>query len=148
MAPALSVSALREKLGPRYTEVVRGHRPMAVKRGADELALLLGADEALSLVADRRFEPEVFGSGDSVSFWLPQLELYGQGADAGAAREDLLAEVRVYVDDFLMHAREYVGAPNRSGHLPYVIRAYLADLQGKLAEVIFPPAPPLAAQST
>ncbi len=143
MPAPLTVSSLREKIGPRLTDVVRDHRPVAVRRGQDELALLVGAQEVLALVADRRFSPEVFGSTGSVSIWLPELELYGQGPDLQLAKEDLLSEVRVYLDEYL-GSSEYVRAPNRSGHLPHVIRAYLADLRDELADVIFP-GPPAAA---
>jgi len=143
MPSPLTVTALREKIGPHLSDVVRDRRPVAVRRGQHELALLIGAQEMLALVADRRFAPEVFGANDAVSIWLPELELYGQGADVPAAKDDLLSEVRVYVDEYLASG-EYVSALNRSGHLPYVVRAYLADLRGELAEVIFPgpPAPP------
>ncbi|MGK2936221.1 MAG: hypothetical protein ACSLFR_00185 [Solirubrobacteraceae bacterium] len=80
-----------------------------------------------------------------MSIWLPELELYGQGEDLPAAKDDLLGEVRTYVDEYL-GSGEYVSAPNRSGHLPYVVRAYLADLRDELAEVVFPgpPAQPTA----
>lgn len=141
----LTVTSLREKIGPHLSGVVRDHRPVAVRRGQDELALIVGAQEALALVANRRFNPEVFGQPGSVSIWLPELELYSQGGDMQAAKDDLLSEVRVYVDEYL-GSSEYVSAPNRSGHLPYVVRAYLADLRGELAEVIFPgpPVPPAA----
>lgn len=143
MPAPLSVTSLREKIGPHLSGVVRDHRPVAVRRGRDELALLLGAQEALALVADRTFSPEVFGSHGSASIWLPELELYGQGPDIRAAKEDLLSEVRAYVDEYL-GSGDYVRAPNRAGHLPYVLRAYLADLRGELEDVIFsgPPAAP------
>lgn len=148
MPSPLTVTALREKIGPHLSDVVRDRRPVAVRRGQHELALLIGAQEMLALVADRRFGPEVFGANDAMSIWLPELELYGQGADVPAAKDDLLKEVRVYVDEYLASG-EYVSAPNRSGHLPYVVRAYLADLRGELAEVIFPgpPAPPAAVRA-
>src|SRR5262245_27706174 len=140
MRTSLSVTSLREQIGPCLSEVVRNHRPIAVRRGRDELALIVGAQEALALVGDRRFSPEVLGASGSVSIWLPEFELYGCGSDVQTAKDDLLNEVRLYIDDYL-GSNEYVRSPNRSGHLPHVIRAYLADLRGELADVIFS-APP------
>lgn len=145
MPAPLTVTSLREKIGPHLSHVVRDHRPVAVRRGRDELALLVGAQEALLLVADRRFSPEVFGRPGAVSIWLPELELYGQGDDLQAAKDDLLGEIRTYVDEYL-DSSDYVSASNRSGHLPFVVRAYLADLRGELAEVVFP-GPPSATAS-
>jgi hypothetical protein len=100
------------------------------------LALLLGASEVKILLDDHRFNPEV-SSGDAGGFsiWLGELELYGQGPDYEAAKEDLLDEIREYVGEYLSDSG-YVRAPNRASHLPYVIRAYIADREGDLESVI------------
>ncbi len=108
-----------------------------MQRGRAELAVLIGAPEVKVLVGDRRFNPEVFGGGiGGVSIWLGELQLYGQGATYEEAKEDLLEEVREYVEEYLSDSR-YVRAPNRAEHLPYVIRAYIADREGDLTSVIF-----------
>jgi hypothetical protein len=142
----LKVSAFRKQMGPRLDAVLHEHLPLPMQRGR-ELAVLVGAAEMNALLEDRRFNPEVFGGGaDGVGLWLPELQLYGQGASYAEAKEDLLDEVREYVDEYMSDGR-YVRAPNRAGHLPYVIRAYIADREGKLASVIFgaPPEPAGAA---
>lgn len=139
---SISVSRLRDTMRATFSGVVREHRPVTVTRGAEELALLVGADDVSVLLDDRRFEPEIFGTDDAVSVWLPQLELYGQGGSLDEAREDLLDEVRQYVGEYLADGG-YLVAPNRRPDFPYVLKAFLADRDGGLADVIFP-APPSA----
>ena len=143
MNTPLKVSTFRKEMSPRLDAVLREHLPLPVQRGRAELAVLIGAPEVKVLVGDRRFNPEVFGGGsDGVSLWLGELQLYGEGATYEEAKEDLLEEVREYVGEYLSDSR-YVRAPNRAQHLPYVIRAYIADREGDLASVIFsgPPDP-------
>lgn len=145
----LKVSTFRKEMSPRLDAVLREHLPLPVQRGRAELAVVIGAPEVKVLVGDRRFNPEVFGGGsDGVSVWLGELRLYGEGATYEEAKEDLLEEVREYVDEYLSDSR-YVRAPNRAEHLPYVIRAYIADREGDLASVIFsgPPSLPRSATS-
>jgi Antitoxin of toxin-antitoxin, RelE / RelB, TA system len=137
MHAPLKVSTGRKEMSPRFDAVLHEHLPLPVQRGSGELAVLVGAPEVKVLVGDRRFNPEVFGGGDDgVSLWLAELQLYGQGATYEAAKEDLLDEVREYVDEYLSDST-YVRAPNRAPHLPYVIRAYIAEREGDLETVIF-----------
>lgn len=153
MPAPVSISLFRQKAGPYFTEAVHRHSPLAIQRGSADLGLLLGRDEAWMLLSDRSFSPEVMrgdgGRGDGgVSIWLPEMAVYGQGAAYGEAKADLLEEVRVYVDEYLANAAEYQRAPNRASHLPYVLKAYLAEVRGELEQVIFPgPADPPAASN-
>lgn len=141
MPEPISISLFRQKAGPYFTEAVHRHSPLAIQRGSGDLGLLLGRDEAWALLADRSFAPELMRSDGSISIWLPEFAIYGQGATYAEARADLLDEVRVYIDEYLTNAAEYQRAPNRAAHLPHVIKAYLAELRGELEEVIFPGPP-------
>jgi hypothetical protein len=141
MPKPVSISSFRQRTGPYFTEAVHRHAPLAILRGSEDLGLLLGRDEAWALLADRSFSPEVMRGDGGVSIWLPEFALYGQGATYAQARADLLEEVRAYLDEYLTEAAEYRRAPNRAAHLPYVIKAYLADLRGELERVIFPGPP-------
>jgi hypothetical protein len=143
MPEPVSISSFRQKTGPYFTEAVHKHSPLVIRRGNEDLGLLLGGDEAWALLADRSFTPEVMRGDGSVSIWLPEFALYGQGATYAEAKADLLDEVRVYIDEYLANAAEYQRAPNRAAHLPHVIKAYLADLRGELERVIFPGPPDL-----
>lgn len=145
MPAALSITEFRRSIGPAFSEAVRDHRPIKISRGAGENGVLLGAEEALALVANRRFHPEVFRERDAVSVWLPEFALYGRGASFAEAREDLIEEVRAYVEEYLDEVGLYSRAPNRAPHFPFVVRAWLADSSGELADVLF--APPADAAS-
>jgi Antitoxin of toxin-antitoxin, RelE / RelB, TA system len=137
MRAPLTVSTFRKEMSPRLNSVLHDHLPLPVQRGRDELALLLGAPEVKVLLANHHFNPEVSaGEEGGFSIWLAELEIYGQGPDYDAAKQDLLDEVRDYVDEYLSDST-YVRAPNRALHLPYIVRAYIADREGDLAQVIF-----------
>lgn len=148
MPAPVSISLFRQKTGPYFTEVVHRHSPLAIQRGSEDLGLLLGGDEAWALLSDRSFSPEVMRGDGSVSIWLPELALYGQGTTYAEARSDLLDEVRLYIDEYLTNAEEYQRAPNRAAHLPHVIKAYLAELGGELEPLIFPGPPDLTIATT
>jgi antitoxin YefM len=143
MPEPVSISLFRQKTGPYFTEVVHRHSPLAIQRGSEDLGLLLGGDEAWALLSDRSFSPEVIRSDGSVSIWLPELTLYGQGTTYVEAKADLLDEVRLYIDEYLANAEEYRRAPNRAAQLPHVIKAYLAELRGELELLVFPGPPDL-----
>lgn len=139
MPTALTITEFRRSIGPTFSDVVQRHRPVRIDRGARESGVLLGDEEVLALVANRDFHPEVFREGNEVSVWLPEFALYGRGASFAEAREDLLEEVREYVEEYLDEVELYTRSPNRSDHFPFVIRAWLADASGELGDVLFAP---------
>lgn len=136
---ALNITEFRRSIGPAFSEAVQRHRPVKIDRGARESGVLFGAEEAAALVASCEFHPEVYREGEAVSIWLPEFALYGRGASFSAARDDLLDEVRDYIEEYLDEVELYSRAPNRAGHFPFVIRAWLADASGELADVLFAP---------
>lgn len=139
MPSALTITEFRRSIGPAFTDAVQRHRPVRIDRGARESGVLLGDEEVLALVANRHFHPEVFQEGKEVSIWLPEFALYGRGPSFAEAREDLLEEVREYVEEYLGEVELYSRASNRTDHFPFVIRAWLADASGELADVLFAP---------
>jgi len=141
MSKTVNITQFRDKAGPYFTAAVHDHQPLLIQRGAHDRGLLIGEDEALVLLGDRSFNPEVIRGDGSISIWLPELGIYGEGSNYSEAKEDLLNEVRYYLDEYLANAADYLRAPNRKGHLPYVIKARLADLRDRLAETIFPGPP-------
>lgn len=141
MTKPVHITQFRNKVGPYFTTAVHNHQPLLIQRGEHDRGLLIGEDEALAIVGDRSFSPEVIRGDGSVSIWLPQFEIYGEGPTYADAKEDLLSEVRYYLEEYLSNTQEYLRAPNREGHLPYVIKAHLADLRDRLPETIFPGPP-------
>ena len=136
MPETQNISAVRDRIGDFFTEAVLHHRPVVIGRRRDQ-ALLLGSAEVLRLVASHEFHPEVFVEDGAVSIWLPEFALYGRGRSFPEAHEDLLEEARDYVDEYVERSDEFVRAPNRAHHYPWVLRALVAELRGELADVLF-----------
>lgn len=128
-----------------FRSAVDDRQPVAIERGGVDRALLIGMDELEALLAEHTFEPEVFFEEDAVTIWLPELALYGRGADFEDARSDLILEVREYVDEYLDQAELYRRAPNRAGQFPHVIKAFVADSADRLSDVLFAAPDPGAA---
>jgi hypothetical protein len=134
----LPISQLRESLRETFTRAVERHRPILIERH-DELAVLVGVDDLERLLAAIEFRPEVFLEERAVTFWLPEFALYGRGTTYEEAQDDLVDEVRAYVDDYLNESDVYLHSPNRAAHFPHVVRALVADARGRLIETLFAP---------
>lgn len=137
MPHTVSVSDARNRWREVFRSAVDDRQPVAIERGGVDRALLIGMDELEALLAEHTFEPEVFFEEGAVTIWLPELALYGRGADFEHARSDLILEVREYVDEYLDEAELYRRSPNRSGQFPHVIKAFVAESADRLADVLF-----------
>jgi hypothetical protein len=137
MPKPIPISGLRPKISEVFTTVVHGHAPAFVQRGGRDLGLLIGIDELEQLLRVYRFNTEVLFGDDEVSVWLPEFALYGRGQSYAEAQEDLVDEVRDFVDDFFEDAHDYLRAPNRQRQFPFVLHAAVADYRGELPEVLF-----------
>lgn len=111
------------------------HAPTRIARRRSGEAVLIGHDDLLALTESFAFHPAVYFEPQGVSIWLPELELWGRGADFDAAREDLVDEVRQYVEEYLADERLRT-APNHRPHAPWLVRAMLLD-DAQLAETLF-----------
>lgn len=137
MPDVLAVSDVRNRWAQVFRQAVTERHPIAIERGGSERALLIGLDELELLIAGYAFHPEAFFEPEAVSIWLPELGLYGRGAGFEEAQDELLAEVRDYVDEYLSDAQLYLRAPNRAEHFPFVMKAFVADADDRLAAVVF-----------
>ncbi len=138
---AISVTQARNSWADVFSQAVQDGSPVAIERGRDEQGLLIGFDQIRLLVDRYPFTTEVFFEPNVVSIWVPEFQLYGRGKSFAAAQDDLVDEVRAYVEEYLSDARLYLRSPNRSQQFPWILRAYVADAAGELATVLF--APPL-----
>jgi Antitoxin of toxin-antitoxin, RelE / RelB, TA system len=137
MPDVLAVSDVRGRWAEVFRQAVIDRHPVAIERGRSERAFLIGLDELERLLAGYAFHPEAFFEPEAVSLWLPELDLYGRAAAFEEAQDDLLAEVRDYVDEYLSEAQLYLRAPNRAKHFPFVMKAFVADAEDRLASVVF-----------
>jgi len=111
------------------------HAPTRIARRRSGEAVLIGREDLLALTEPFAFHPAVYFESDTVSVWLPELEVWGRGADFESATEDLIDEVRQYVEEYLAEERMRT-APNHRPHVPWVMRAMLLD-DAQLAEALF-----------
>lgn len=135
MPKTIPITEARKRMGPLFSEVISEHRPALIRR-REQVGLLVGADDAASLLAPYEFHTRVFLDEGTVSLWVPELGMYGRAASYEDAAEDLVEEVRYYIDEYWGEIDRYRQAPNRASHFPYLVRAYLADQQGRLLDLL------------
>lgn len=117
MPGLLAVTDVRTRWAEVFRQAVTERHPVAIERGGgSERALLIGLEEVERLISGYEFNPEAFFEPEAVSIWLPELGLYGRGPTFEEAQEDLLAEIRDYVDEYLAETQLYLRAPNRAEH--------------------------------
>lgn len=111
------------------------HAPTRIARRRSGEAVLIGQEDLLALTEPFTFHPAVYFEPRAVSIWLPELELWGRGRDFESAREDLIDEVRQYLEEYLADERLRT-ASNHRPHVPWVVRAMLLDAS-QLADALF-----------
>ena len=111
------------------------HAPTRIARRRSGEAVLIGRDDLLALTDAFAFRPDVYFEPDGVSIWLPELAVWGRGSDLQAASDDLVTEVRQFVEEWLADAR-LRSSPNHRPHAPWVVKAMLSD-DAQLAESLF-----------
>ncbi|MHB8618403.1 MAG: hypothetical protein ACYDAG_02340 [Chloroflexota bacterium] len=132
------LSAARQQLPRLLTEASRDGLPVRVRRRDGDTAILMADDQVQRLLdncewprPERSVEPD-----GSVSYWLPELDLYANGLDESEARQKLATEVADYAQDYLgQPALRH--APNRRYHLGWVLRAALASSVDAISQSLF-----------
>ena len=132
-----TISQFRSRISDYFSQAVWRGRIVEIARGERERGFFLGHSQLERLVEGVSFNPELMAEEDSVSIWLPELDLWGEGETFADAKADLLTEVREYVDEYLGDSERYLAAPNRAHHFPVVLRALLADRKHELADILF-----------
>jgi hypothetical protein len=137
MARTISATDARKHWSSFFSRAVHDRWPVLIERGRDERVLLIGSDELELALGRHEFHPEAFFETEAVSIWLPELALYGRGPSFDDAQDDLVDEVRDYIEEYFADAALYLRARNRADHFPYVLRALLADSDDRLRDVLF-----------
>lgn len=130
----VSIAKFRDDLKEHYEAAVKGGVPVPVRRAHDpDIGIMLNAETLIP--APGSFHPSIHADGSQIAVWLPEFDLYGMGDTTAEAQADLLDEVREYIVEYFEEG--YSKVPNRRHHGPDVLRAYAADLLGRLESVIF-----------
>jgi hypothetical protein len=95
-----------------YDQVDDGHGLRVIHRHKSRPLVLVGADDLVDLLdATHAFTTRSSrGEDGQVAIWLEELAIYGRGSDIDEAREDLLDELEVYVEEWeqrLHHAPDH-----------------------------------------
>lgn len=132
--PAVVYSEARNGFADIFDAAI-AHAPTRIARRRSGEAVLIGHDDLVALTEPFGFHPAVYFEPQGVSIWLPELELWGRGDDFASAHEDLVDEVRQYLEEYLADER-LRAAPNHRPHAPWLVRAMLLD-DDQLSEALF-----------
>lgn len=111
------------------------HAPTRIARRRSGEAVLIGHEDLLALTEPFAFHPAVYFEPRGVSIWLPELAIWGRGDDFASARDDLVDEVRQYLEEYLADERLRT-APDHRPRAPWLVRAMLLD-DDQLSEALF-----------
>jgi hypothetical protein len=133
-------SQARADLADIYDDAL-GHLPTRITRRRAEPAVLLSLEDFGRLLERFAFTPEVHFEASSVSVWLPELAIWGQGATFVDAQGDLMDEVDHLLALVASDAR-LRSAPNMLERLPWLFRLMLAEDDVQRHAILFAtPAP-------
>ena len=102
-------------------------KPVFIRRTRDTL-VLARLDFINALVDNYAFTAEKFMESDgSVTLSLDQIDIIANAPTKAEAITELANDLREYALDYYDHFSEWSVAPNRKGHLSYVIKLLMAD---------------------
>ena len=98
-----------------------------MRRNRDEFAAL-SIEQLELLLTPYRFQLEYGREKDgSFSGALREIDLVGNASSVEALKEDLAQDLVDYAQEYFANFEFYYHAPNRRGHLPYVLRVLLQE---------------------
>lgn len=120
----------------RVLDSVTRRRPAFIKRTRDHMVLT--STEALAAMLDTiHYEATIFPEDDgSVTLSLDALDLAVNADSLETAKEQLAQEIAEYAEEYYANYEIYSAAPNRKAHLPYVMKALIAENFKNLEDAI------------
>lgn len=116
------------------------HQPTRItRRRADPVVVLSERDFGVAL-SRFGFSPEVFRENGNVSIWLPELGVWGRGANLSEAKDDLLDEIDQILELFERDER-FRTAPNIEPQLGWIMRLGMLETDQDRLEGMFAPPP-------
>ncbi len=122
---AINYSLARDALADLFDAAI-DHLPTQIERRRSGEAVLISSDDLRNVLERHEFSPQVYFEAEAVSIWLPELAVWADGDDLVTAKDDLIGEVRQYVEEFASDDR-LRRAPNHRDRAPWVLRARLLD---------------------
>jgi prevent-host-death family protein len=128
------MSEARRDFSTLVERASRGEWQLVGRRARDEVVLAGAAEIAELLATAFPFAPEVFVEKTGVEIWLPELEVYGQGATLAEAKHDLVDAALDFVGAWEAELRTAPNQRHKSGH---VRRVQLAHDRARVNEALF-----------
>ena len=132
---AICSSEVRNGWSGVMDSVIR-KRPAFIRRTRD--FMMLSSIETISaLVADVKYVADEFHEEDgSVTLSLRDMDIIANSKDVLSAKKALVQDILEYADEYYAEYQQYYAAPNRKGHLPYVMKALTAKNPEELEEAV------------
>lgn len=120
----------------RVLDSVTRRRPAFIKRTHDNVVLV--STESLSaMLSDVRYETNIFQEDDgSITLSLDALDLVVNEKSLESAKKSLANDIEEYAEEYYANYESYSVSPNRRAHLPYVMKALIADSLKELEDAI------------
>lgn len=117
-------------------DTVTRRGPVLVKRNRDHMVLCSDVTMAqivagVTIVVDQLAEED-----GSVTLSAEALDIVVNGPDLETARASLVTDLIEYAEEYFQEFQLYSQAPNRQGHLPYVMKALTAKSPKELEDAV------------
>ena len=120
----------------RVADSVARERPQFIKRTHDEM-ILANLSLLENILDVYRFTAiEYIEDDGSVTLSLNEIDLIENDIDEQSAKYALARSILEYAEDYFNEFSLYSVAPNRKGHIPYVLKALIVDNTEKIGELI------------
>jgi len=122
----VNATDVRKKFSLFIDKAVR-EKPVFIRRTRDTL-VLARLDLLNALVDNYTFTAERFVESDgSITLSSDQIDVIANAPTEAEAVAELASDLREYAMDYYDHFSEWSVAPNRKGHLPYVIKLLITN---------------------
>jgi len=124
----------RANLSSIVDALVRNEKPaIAINRKNKEEVLVLKKETQKFLLAAYRLKAEIHQELDSsYTLSLDLIDIAENGTSLEDALQSVVEELKVYAADYADRLPLFINAPNRQGHLPFVMRVLLADSDSEI----------------
>lgn len=120
----VSATDARKNWSAICDDVVR-NRPVFVKRTRDEM-VMTSIEDMKNILEGLKYNVDIYKEDDgSITAALREIDLAENGPDKEAACMLLSDAILEYAEEYYSEFQLYRNAPNRRGHLPYVIKAII-----------------------
>ena len=131
----LNATDVRKKWSVTLDSVVH-EKPVYLKRTHDNIAML-NIDTLNGLLSAYHYYADTFGEEDgSVTLSAKDLDLVVNEKNEALAKRALASEIKEYAEEYYNEFQIWSAAPNRRGHIPFVLKALSLNEQDIERDII------------